>query len=90
MTIEVELPAIVFIKNALKVTDLRFYVEDKAKKATAMSMCYSILFLCCYCSVTKSCPVLWDSMDCSTSVFPVLHCLTESAQIHAHWVGDDT
>ena len=58
MTIEVELTTIDFIKYALKVTDLCFYDEDKAKKATALSMCYSILFLCCCCSVIKSCPVL--------------------------------
>ena len=27
------------------------------------------------CLVTKSCPTLWDPMNCSTSGFPVLHCL---------------
>ena len=27
-------------------------------------------------------------MDCSTSGFPVLHYLSEFAQIHVHWVGD--
>ena len=26
-------------------------------------------------------------MDCSTSGFPVLHCLPEFAQTHVHWVG---
>ena len=29
----------------------------------------------CYCSVAQSCPTLCDPMDCSTSGFPVLHCL---------------
>ena len=28
------------------------------------------------CSVTQSCPTLWDPMDCSTSAFPVLYCLS--------------
>ena len=32
-------------------------------------------FCCCYCSVAKSCPTLWDPMNCSTPGFPVLHCL---------------
>ena len=40
------------------------------------------------CSVAQSCPILWDPMDCSTPGFPVLHHLPESAQTHAHWVGD--
>ena len=40
------------------------------------------------CSVTKSCPALCDSMDCSMPGFPVLHCLPEFAQTHVHWVGD--
>ena len=44
---------------------------------------------CCYCCpVTKSSLTLCDSMDWSTSGFPVLHYLLEFAQTHAHWVGD--
>ena len=35
-----------------------------------------IIWFCC-CSVTKSCPVLCDSKDCSTSVSSVLHYLSE-------------
>ena len=27
-------------------------------------------------------------MDCSTAVFPVLHCLLAFAQIHVHWISD--
>ena len=46
-----------------------------------------ILKFCC-CSVWRSSPTLWDSMDCSTSGFPVLHCLLEFVQIHVYWVGD--
>ena len=34
------------------------------------------------------CPALCDPMDCSTSGFPVLHCLPEFAQTHVHRVGD--
>ena len=35
-----------------------------------------------------SCVRLWDPVDCSTPGFPVLHCLLDFAQIHAHWVSD--
>ena len=28
---------------------------------------------CCYCSVTRSCPILCDPMDCSMPGLPVLH-----------------
>ena len=38
--------------------------------------------------VTKSCPALWQPTDCSTPGFVVLHCLSEFAQAHVHWVGD--
>ena len=40
------------------------------------------------CSVTKSCPALCKSMDCSTPVSAVLHYLPEFARIHVCWVGD--
>ena len=52
---------------------------------------FSILlgtYLCCCCSVAKSCPTLCDSVNCSTSDFPVLHYLPEVAQTHVHWVSD--
>ena len=39
--------------------------------------------------VIRSCPVLCDSMNCSTRGFPVLHYLLEFSQTHVHWVGDD-
>ena len=40
------------------------------------------------CSVTKSCPTLYDPMNCSLLGFPVLHYLLEDAQTHICWVGD--
>ena len=39
-------------------------------------------------SVTQSCPTLCDSMNCSTSGFPVHHQLLEFTQTHVHWIGD--
>ena len=44
--------------------------------------------LCYCCSVTKSCLILCNPMDCNTPAFPVLHYLPEFAQIHVHWVID--
>ena len=44
-----------------------------------------------FCSVQFSRSVVSDSlrsMDCSIPGFPLLHCLLELAQTHAHWVGD--
>ena len=35
-------------------------------------------------SVTQSCPILYDPMDCSTPGFHVLHCFPEFARIHVH------
>ena len=43
---------------------------------------------CGGCSFAKSCPTLWDPMDCSTPGFPVLHHLLEFAQTRVYWVGD--
>ena len=42
------------------------------------------------CSVTKSCLILGNPVDCSMPGFPALHYLLEFAQTHVHWVGDAT
>ena len=34
------------------------------------------------------CPAVCNSIDCSTSGFPVLHYLLEFAQVHVHWISD--
>ena len=44
--------------------------------------------LCC--SVSKSCPALYDPMNYSSPGFPVLHYLLEFAQTHVYWVSDPT
>ena len=53
--------------------------------------CWRDRTLCWWCSCclvnNKSCLTL-RPMDCSMPGSPVLHCLPEPAQIHAHWVGD--
>ena len=43
---------------------------------------------CFCCSVTQSCPILCDPMDCSTPGLPVPHHLLEFAQHHVHCIGD--
>ena len=47
-----------------------------------------LVCFCYCCSVTKSCPTLCDSMDCSTPGFLVLYYIPEFALIHVHWVSD--
>ena len=39
-------------------------------------------------SVTQSCLILCDPMNCSTPGLPVHHQLLEFTQTHVHWVGD--
>ena len=41
-----------------------------------------------FCSVTKECPTLCNTMYCTTPGFPVLHYIPEFAQTHVHWVND--
>ena len=40
------------------------------------------------CLVAKSCPTLYNPVDCSIPGLPVHHYLQEFAQTHVHWVGD--
>ena len=47
-----------------------------------------VALITCCCSVTQSCPTLFDSMVCRVPGFPVLHCLPEFVQTHVHQVGD--
>ena len=39
-------------------------------------------------SVAQSCPILCDTMDCSTPGLPACHQLPGFTQTHIHWVGD--
>ena len=46
------------------------------------------IYVCCCCSVAKSCPTLSAPVTCSTPSFLVLYYFLEFAQIHVHWVSD--
>ena len=53
------------------------------------SVCLEINnYLNCCCSVTQSCPILCNSMDCSTPGFPVPHHLPKFTQDYVHCIGD--
>ena len=39
-------------------------------------------------SVSKSCPIICNPLNCSMPGYPVLHHPLEFAQTHIHWVGD--
>ena len=63
---------------------IQFFVPD----SRTLLFIHSVLKVCCCFSISKSCPTLCSSMDCSTPAFPVLHHFLEFAQIHVCWVGD--
>ena len=48
-------------------------------------MLKNIIHCCCVQSLS-----LWDSMDCSTRGFPVLHHPLEFIQTYIHWINDVT
>ena len=48
-----------------------------------------ILVLNQFSSVTQSCPILCNPMDCSTPGFLVHHQLLKLARTHVHWVSDE-
>ena len=54
------------------------------KRINALRALSSVQFT----SVYQSSPTLCNSMDCSTSGFPVHHQLLEFTQNHIHWVGN--
>ena len=51
-------------------------------------MAKPLLLIVQFSSVTQSCLILCDPMDCSTPGLPVHHQLPEFTQTHVHWVGD--
>ena len=65
-----------------------YWIQFFVPYSRTLSFIHSILKVCCCFSVSKSCPTLCNSMDCSTPGFPVLHRFREFAQIHVCWVGD--
>jgi len=56
------------------------------KWVTEMHLLY--LLTCCCCSVSESCPTLYNCIDCSTLALPVPQYLPELAQTRVHWVDD--
>ena len=42
----------------------------------------------CCCSVTQSCPILHDPMDCNTPGLSIPHLTLKFTQIHVHCTGD--
>ena len=63
--------------------------SKKKQKQIAMEQCNLDQFIKLqFSSVTQSCPTLFDSIDHSTTGFPVHHQLPEFTQTHIHQVGD--
>ena len=75
--------------GAQKITTLQLLYLNFVHLELQMLMILTITFSSVqFSSVTRSYPTLCNSMDCSTSGFPVLHQLPELAQTHVHWVHD--
>ena len=53
----------------------------------SINLSHHILSNCFCCSVTKLCLTVCDPMDYSMPSFPVLHYVSEFAQIHVLWVS---
>ena len=51
-------------------------------------ICTNICYCWCCSSVTQSCLILCDPMDCNTPGFTIPHHLLEFAQVHVHCIGD--
>ena len=62
---------------------IQFGFQDYSKSTVV----YGFKTLCC-CSVTQSCPTLFNRMDCSTPGFPAPHHLLKFAHFHVHCIGD--
>ena len=70
---------------------LTSWVCDLEQMAESLSLgTWSIKQICCYhcCSVAKSSPTPFDTINYSMPVFPVHHQLLELAQTHVHRVGE--
>ena len=75
------------LKDHLSLLDL-YSLSFPFSTSLSFSLTCRIIYCCCYCSVTKLCLNPCDPMDCSTPGSPVLHYLSEFAQIHVHWIDD--
>ena len=71
-------------------TTLPFNCNNQEYLLTIFKIIHDVLTNNCECcSVTQSCPIFCDPMDCSsTPGFPVLQPLLELSQTHVYWVSD--
>ena len=55
--------------------------SDMTEQLSTCTVTIHIFVIICCCSAAKLCLTLCNPMNCSTSSFPVLHCLLEFAEI---------
>ena len=67
---------------------MRFCSHSRTNTSYTCTVLCCLSKSCCCGLVAQSCTTLCNPMDCSTSDFPVLHCLLEFAQTHVPWVND--
>ena len=65
--------------------ELKWYQHAKGLVQSKNSVIASTY---CCCSVTWSCLILCNPMDCSTAGLPVPHYLPKFVQVHVHCIGD--
>ena len=70
------------VKEESEKVDLKLNIQNT--KIMALVLISSIQFS----SVSQSCPILCDPMNCNTLGLPVHHQLPEFTQTHVHRVGD--
>ena len=72
------LPRFLFSRLITEPQDLlALFLPLPSQSLKLISQAYLVLFS----SITQSCPILWDPMDCSTPGFPVHHQLLELTQL---------
>ena len=64
------------------------YLGDFSQLSQGLCLSDIILDTCCCCSVVRIIWTLFETMDCSTPGFPVLHQLLELAQTRVRWIGN--
>ena len=73
---------VVYIFNGILFT----HEKNEIMPFAPISRDYHTKWSCC--SVTKSCLILCDPMNCSMPGFSVYHYLPEFSQTHVHWASD--
>ena len=84
---------VIFSINCINIWPTEFLKSSRTKSLVSLFTLLSTMGKKVTCdiqfsSVAQSCPILCDTMDCSTPGLPVHHQLSELAQMHVHRVSN--